>query len=93
MNTPIDLLWRLAQAFRAMAPDRYDHWRDLAGSLERYADGTEEFADLLRVRRHREDILRNDVIEADHDIVADWLKNLKEPRRGMSTPRESSAVR
>jgi hypothetical protein len=92
MSTPNEALRALAQTFRAMPPDKYDHWRALAGSLERYAEGKEDFADLFRVRRHRLDINEQVSSVADRLKVAEWLRTLKEPRRMSATPRESSAV-
>jgi hypothetical protein len=91
MNTPHEVLRALAQTFRDMPPDRYDHWRPLAAALERYAEGKEDFTDLLRVRRHRLDINEH-VLNADKAKVAEWLRTLKEPRRMSATPRESTAV-
>ena len=93
MNTPNEALRTLAQAFRALPPDRHDRWRPLAESLERYADGNEEFADLLRVRRHRLDISEHVPNMADKLKVTDWLRTLKEPHHQSNPiPRESPAV-
>jgi hypothetical protein len=59
-----------------------DSWQQVADALERYANGRARYADFLRVKTHRADILNHNFVlpdSAERAALTAWVNNLREP--------------
>jgi hypothetical protein len=79
MNPPSHLLRTIAKSLKTMGQRVGDPWGPLADALERYANGTAQHVDFLRVQRHSDVVLEAVFIIAERDVMAEWLASLRDP--------------